>query len=85
MTATLFGNISFAGILAFVAVMYFTGLIVPRRVYKDMEKQRDTWEAEWRYLREQIDNRVETKIDANTEALRLVQQSFESISSRRAS
>lgn len=85
MTATLLGNISAAGILAFVAVMFFTGMIVPRRVYRDMEKQRDFWEAEWRIIRDKEAERTDTKIEANTEALRLVQQSFESLSKRRAS
>lgn len=85
MTATLLGNISAAGILAFVAIMFFTGMIVPRRVYRDMEKQRDFWEAEWRIIRDKEAERTDTKIEANTEALRLVQQSFESLSKRRAS
>lgn len=84
MTATLLGNISAVGVLAFVAIMYFTGMIVPGRVYKDMERQRDFWEAEWRYLRDKEQDRTDTKIEANTEALRLVQQSFESLSSRKA-
>lgn len=85
MTATLLGNISAAGILGLVAVMFFTGMIVSRRVYKDMERQRDFWEAEWRIIRDKEAERTDTKIEANTEALRLVQKSFESLSKRRAS
>jgi hypothetical protein len=85
MTATILGNMSAAGILALVAVMFFTGMIVSRRVYKDMERQRDFWEAEWRIIRDREVERNDTKIEANTEALRLVQQSFESLSKRRAS
>jgi hypothetical protein len=85
MTATLLGNISAAGILGLVAVMFFTGMIVSRRVYKDMERQRDFWEAEWRIIRDKEAERTDTKIEANTEALRLFQQSVESLSKRRAS
>lgn len=83
--AAIWGQISAGAILAFVAVMYFTGMIVPRSIYKDMEKQRDFWESEWRVIRDKENERNDTKIEANTEALRLVQKSFESLSNRRAS
>lgn len=85
MTAALLGNISAVGILAFVAVLYFTGWIVPKPVYKDMERQRDVWEGEWRYLRDKYEEREKADREANTEALRLVHKSFESLSDRRAS
>ena len=89
MTATLLeniGNVSgAAGILAFVAVLFFTGMIVPRRTYKDMERQRDFWEAEWRLIRDKETERTDSKLEENTEALRLVQKSFEAMSDRRAS
>jgi len=85
MTATLLGNVSAAGVLTFVAVLFFTGQIVSRRVYKDMERQRDFWEAEWRTIRDKEIQRADTQIEANTETLRLVQKSFEAISDRRAS
>lgn len=85
MTAALLGNISAVGILAFVAVLYFTGWIVPKPIYKDMERQRDFWEAEWRTIRDKETERSDNQIKANTEALDLVQRSFEALSKRRAS
>jgi hypothetical protein len=78
-------NLSAAGFLGIVVILLLTGMIVPRRVYKDMERQRDFWEGEWRIIRDKEVERSETKLDANTETLRLVQQSFESLSKRRAS
>lgn len=85
MTAAIFGNVGAVGILVFVAVMYFTGQIVPKAMYKDMERQRDFWEKEWRLIRDKEIERNDSERSANTEALRLVQQSFESLSKRRAS
>lgn len=72
-------DLSAVGILAIVAVMYFFGLIVPRRVYKDMERQRDKYEVAYTELRNRYDKQFDSRIEANTEALRLVQKSFESI------
>lgn len=35
------------GLLALVCLSIITGMLVPRRVYADMEKQRDFWKAAW--------------------------------------
>lgn len=76
-------NLSAVGILAIVSVMYFLGLIVPGPVHKDMRRQRDYYEEAYRKLRDKYEERLDTRLEANTEALTLVQHSFESIADER--
>jgi hypothetical protein len=76
------GNLSAIGMLAIIAMMYFTGLIVPRKSFKDMERQRDHYEEAYNKIRDKYDQLMDSKIEANTEALRLVRKSFESLDNR---
>jgi len=79
------GNLGAAGVLAIVVIGIFTGRLVPRRVYKDMEGQRDKWEGIATRLQEREAELYASRMAANTEALAAVQQSFNTILQNRGS
>lgn len=70
------GNLSAVGMLAVIGMFVFTGLLVPRRVLQDMEKQRNDYREAYILLREKYDNRFDARLQVNTEALGLVQEIF---------
>lgn len=72
-------NLSAVGILAIVAMMIFTGMLVPWRNHNETKKERDEWKEAYNKLREKYDERFDSRMAANTEALALVQKSFEAI------
>lgn len=78
-----YGNVSAAGVVVFIVILISTGRLVPRRVYKDMESQRDHWEEQWNILQRERAESFRTERQANTEALRTVQASFESVIGRK--
>lgn len=59
--------------LAFAVRAILTGGLVPRQHLVDMQAERDKWEAAWRLSQETI-KEFDGRLDANTEALRLVEQ-----------
>lgn len=71
-------NLSAVGILAIISVMYFFGMIVPGPVHRDMRRQRDYYEKAYHTLRDKYEERLDSRMEANTEALLLIQRSFES-------
>jgi len=73
------GNLSAAGLLAIVAMLVFTGRLVPRSMYKDMEGQRDRMQELWEKANQQLLDEYEAKVEANTEALRAVEQTFNAL------
>lgn len=49
------------------------GDLVPRQYLKDVQTERDKWEAAWRVSQDTMAE-FDGRLDANTEALRLMQQ-----------
>lgn len=75
MTGIPWGNIGAGGLVTFAVLLLLTGRIVTRAVYNDMVAQRDKWETAWKDSQSTIAER-DARLDANTEAMRALQQAF---------
>jgi hypothetical protein len=57
------------------------GNLVPRQHLVDVQAERDKWEAAWRLQQEALAE-IDSRLDANTEALRLVEQLVNALATR---
>jgi hypothetical protein len=76
------GDLGPTGLVALFVLLLFTGRVVTRAVYQDMVAQRDKWESAWQASQQALAER-DALIDANTEALKTVEASFNSFLSLR--
>ncbi len=80
--AVLWGAVGgLAGIVALTIRSILTGRLVPRSAVDDIRADRDKWETAWK-LSQQTMTEVEGRLDANTEALRLVEQLVTALAAR---
>jgi hypothetical protein len=61
------------GVVGLTIRSIIRGDLVPRQYLQDVQKERDKWEAAWRVSQETM-SEFDGRLDANTEALRLVEQ-----------
>lgn len=61
------------GVVGLTIRSIIRGDLVPRQYLKDIQTERDKWEAAWRVSQGTIAE-FDGRLDANTEALRLVEQ-----------
>lgn len=76
------GNLGAGGLVVLAVLMLLSGRIVPRSVYQDMVAQRDKWEAAWRDSQQALATK-DAQLDANTEALRTMEQALNAVMSLR--
>lgn len=67
--------------LALVFRAILKGSLVPRTAVEDIRADRDKWEAAWRTQQDTL-SELDNTLDANTEALRLMQQLVESLATK---
>ncbi|MFV2172355.1 hypothetical protein [Actinomadura sp. LOL_011] len=58
-----------------------TGRLVPRSAVDDIRADRDKWESAWRLQQETL-AAIDDRLDANTEALRLVEQLVQALATK---
>jgi hypothetical protein len=61
------------GVVGLTIRSIIKGNLVPRQHLVDVQAERDKWEAAWR-LQQATLAEIDARLDANTEALRLVEQ-----------
>ena len=61
------------GIVGLMLRAIVRGDLVPRKHLEDAQAERDKWEGAWRLQQETLAE-IDARLDANTEALRLVEQ-----------
>lgn len=69
------------GIVGLVLRSIIRGDLVPRQHLVDAQAERDKWEAAWR-LQQAALSEIDTRLDANTEALRLMEQLVNALATR---
>ncbi|WP_242892411.1 hypothetical protein [Actinomadura litoris] len=57
------------------------GNLVPRQHLLDVQAERDKWEAAWRLQQETL-TEIDGRLDANTEALKLMQHLIDSLATK---
>ncbi|TDD97654.1 hypothetical protein [Actinomadura rubrisoli] len=73
-----------AGLLATIVLIVrsiIQGALVPRQHLLDVQAERDKWEAAWRVQQETLAE-IDGRLDANTEALRLMQQLVDALATK---
>jgi hypothetical protein len=75
MGAIPWGNLGAGGLVTLFVLLVLTGRIVTRAAYNDMLSQRDKFEQAWKDSQTTIAER-DARLDANTEAMRALQQAF---------
>lgn len=73
--------VALAGLLGAVVRALLTGGLVPRSAVDDIRADRDKWETAWK-LSQEAREEESGRLDANTEALRLVEKVIEPITSK---
>jgi hypothetical protein len=73
--------VALAGLLGAVVRALLTGGLVPRNAVDDIRQDRDKWEQAWKLSQEARDEEA-ARLDANTEALRLVEKIIEPITAK---
>ena len=61
------------GVVGWIVRAVLSGKLVPRSAVDDIRADRDKWESAWRLQQEALAE-IDGRLDANTEALRLVEQ-----------
>jgi Fe-S cluster biosynthesis and repair protein YggX len=82
MAAVPWSDLGAGGLVVLAVLLLLTGRIVTRAVYEDMVRQRDKWETAWQASQRALAER-DALIDANTEAMRTLEQSFNAFLSLR--
>lgn len=82
MAAVPWSDFSAAGLVGLFVLLLFTGRIVTRAVYQDMVNQRDKWEAAWKDSQQALADH-DKQLDANTEAMRTLEQALNGVMSLR--
>lgn len=71
-------------LVAFVGLVLraiLQGKLVPRSAVDDIRADRDKWESAWRLSQDTMAE-VDARLDANTEALRLMQQLVDALATK---
>ena len=82
LAAVPWSDLGAGGLVVLAVLLLLTGRIVTRAVYEDMTRQRDKWEAAWKDSQRALADR-DALIDANTEAMRTLEASFNAFLSLR--
>lgn len=61
-----------------VVIMIFTGRLIPRGTYRDMQEQRDMFRESWKESQARL-NDYDQRLDANTDALAAVKFALEEV------
>lgn len=69
------------GIVGWIVRAVLSGKLVPRTAVDDIRADRDKWEAAWR-LQQAALGEIDGRLDANTEALRLVERLVEALATK---
>lgn len=65
-------------LVVIVVLMIFTGRLVPRGTYKDMQEQRDMFRESWKESQERL-TIYDQRLDANTDALASVETALREV------
>lgn len=76
-------DLSYGGLFFLAAWLLLTGRIVTRAVVRDVEKQRDVYKESWERSLGVIET-LETRLQANTEALNTVERTMSAVLRRDA-
>jgi hypothetical protein len=71
-----------SGLVVLAVLLLLTGRIVTRASYQDVVEQRDKWEQAWKDSQQALAAR-DAQLDANTEAMRALEQAFNAFMSLR--
>lgn len=65
-------------LVVIVILMIFTGRLIPRGTYSDMQEQRDMFREAWKEGQTRL-NDYDQRLDANTDALAAVKTALEEV------
>lgn len=72
------GDLGAPGLVALFILLMFTGRIISRQQFEDMREQRDFFKQAWQEAMG-ITQNTDERVDANTDALRAVEQALRAI------